>query len=417
MKKLKVVELFSGIGSQAKALKNVSMNFDIIKTCDWDIHSIVAYCLIHNNNLVPQMVLEMSRQEVLDQLKSLNLSSNGKEKINPKYLNSLPTDVLQKIYGAIIESKNAVDIEQLHGTDLPNEIDLMTYSFPCQDLSNVGCFHGYKKGIERNSGSRSSLLWQVERIIYERHDKGLSLPKFLMLENVPALLASRHEASFNEWKMELEELGYVNQIYKLRAPDFGLPQTRCRVIMLSVLTNHDKEKEEFVKNYFLKNDLNDKEYLKKLKIENKELKDLLRLSKEKKYWDEALQMQPRNTKSRRGIWEKNIQITKDMTGNVVVDNVATLTTKQDRHPNSGNIYFDYKGNQKSKFRYLTPRECFLLMGFDEEDFESISNNNFESRKNGNFFTNDILVKLAGNSIPVKILEQVFLQVKYLLSKV
>ena len=58
----------------------------------------------------------------------------------------------------------------------------------------------------------------------------------------------------------------------------------------------------------------------------------------------------------------------DENGNIA-DHSATITTKQDRHPNSGNLYFDYPKNKLSKYRFLTPRECFLLMGFDENDYE------------------------------------------------
>lgn len=417
MKKIKLVELFSGIGSQAKALKNMGINYELAATCEWDIHSMVAYDLIHNNSFIPQDIQNTSKEELLKLLHKYNLSGNGKEKINPKSLSALPKEVLQRVLAAIVKTKNYVDITQLKGKDLPIDVGLLTYSFPCQDLSNVGCFHGYKKGIERNSGSRSSLLWEVERLLYERKNENLPLPKFLMLENVPALLSSKNKNSFDEWKNELVELGYTNIIYKLRAPDFGLPQTRCRVIMISALTEHNQEKETLVKEYFEKHNLNDENYLKKLKIDKNQLSDLLRLSKDAKYWNEALQMQPRDTKSRRDIWINNPQITKDMSGNVVLENVATLTTKQDRHPNSGNIFFDYNGNTRSKFRYLTPRECFLLMGFNEDDFDNIIDNNTESRKGSKFFSNDILVKLAGNSIPVKILEQVFVQINYLFNKI
>lgn len=417
MEKIGLVELFSGIGSQAKALKNIKFDYELIATCEWDIHSMVAYDFIHNGYHLINEVKDLSKKELLDKLSKYNLSSNGKEKINQKSLKALPLDVLKQIYSSIIRTKNFVDVEQLNGNDLPNDIGLITYSFPCQDLSNVGCFHGYKKGIERNSGSRSSLLWEVERILFNRRDSNLKMPKFLMLENVPALLAVRNKKYFDEWKNELVDLGYTNVIYKLRAPDFGLPQTRCRVIMLSIYTGHDLEKEKFVTDYLNKHNLNDLEYVKSLNIKKKKLSDLLRLSTEDKYWNEALSMQPRDTKSRRDIWNNNLQLTKDMSGKVVVENVATLTTKQDRHPNSGNIYFDYENNTKSKYRFLTPRECFLLMGFDEKDFDSIIEHNMESRHGSKFFSNDILVKLAGNSIPVKILEQVFVQVKYLFDKI
>ena len=377
----------------------------------------VAYDFIHNGVGISDDIKALDKPKLLEILSKYNLSGDGKEKINDKFFKSLSVETLQQIYSSILRTNNTVDIEQMSGKDLPNEIDLLTYSFPCQDLSNVGSFHGYKKGIERNSGSRSSLLWQVERMLFERNSSNMKLPKFLMLENVPALLAEKNKKYFDEWKSELVDLGYTNVIYKLRAPDFGLPQTRCRVIMLSVFTGHDEEKENYVNDYFEKHNLNNIDYVKSLNIQKKKLSDLLRLSTEPKYWNEALEMQPRNTKSRQDIWNNNLQITKDMSGKIMVENVATLTTKQDRHPNSGNIYFDYEGNTKSKYRFLTPRECFMLMGFDESDFESVSNNNFYFRKGVKFFSNDVLVKMAGNSIPVKILEQVFIQVQYLLNKI
>jgi DNA (cytosine-5)-methyltransferase 1 len=90
--------------------------------------------------------------------------------------------------------------------------------------------------------------------------------------------------------------------------------------------------------------------------------------------------------------------------------VQTITTKQDRHPNSGNLYFDKGDTNKSSFRFLTPRECFLLMGFDELDYEKLAYSNLKNIRNGEFFTRDINYKLAGNSIVVNILEQVFSQI-------
>ena len=91
----------------------------------------------------------------------------------------------------------------------------------------------------------------------------------------------------------------------------------------------------------------------------------------------------------------------------MADHSATITTKQDRHPNSGYLYFDYPKNKLSKYRFLTPRECFLLMGFDENDYEKIIKNNLASRKGSLFFSRDKMYKLAGNSMVVNVLEQIF----------
>ena len=92
-----------------------------------------------------------------------------------------------------------------------------------------------------------------------------------------------------------------------------------------------------------------------------------------------------------------------------MDDIATITTKQDRHPNSGVIDFSSGVEGKSNFRYLTPRECFLLMGFDEEDFQILIDNNFYCGKKIKLFNNSTLYKLAGNSIVVDVLEAIFSQ--------
>lgn len=140
------------------------------------------------------------------------------------------------------------------------------------------------------------------------------------------------------------------------------------------------------------------------------LKSLLRTNYDSaKIMAEALECQPNDTKSRRSIWNENPQLINEH-GEYQYDTIRTITTKQDRNPNSGNLYFDYENNTKSKFRYLTPRECFLFMGFDENDFENVIKNNPYTRKGSKFFPRDKLIRMAGNSIPVNLLEQVFKQV-------
>lgn len=87
--------------------------------------------------------------------------------------------------------------------------------------------------------------------------------------------------------------------------------------------------------------------------------------------------------------------------------VRTITTKQDRNPNSGNLYFDTNIEGKSKFRYLTPRECLLFMGFKDKDFRNIKKRNVEMHKGDYLFPRDKIIRMAGNSIPVKLLEGLF----------
>lgn len=409
--KFNIVELFSGIGSQAKAFERIStrkdVDFSILNTCEWDVHAIVAYDYIHNGPGIHKNAAKLSRDQLLNKLSSLSLSNDGKVAMNPSTLRAYSTDVLRIIYSSILKTHNLISVEDVKGKDLPNDTTLLTYSFPCQDLSNVGALHGYNKGIDRDAHNRSGLLWEVERMLVERKEGNLKLPEFLLLENVTALEAKRHKSNFDEWKTRLEEMGYYNHINRLYAPDFGIPQNRKRLLMLSVYVGDDPYKKEVVENYFNSHDLNDEDYVKTLSIKKHKLSSILKIDySNKQLFKEALESQPKATKSRKTIWDKNSQIL--LEDGTMKEIVQTITTKQDRHPNSGNLYFNPK-NDGSRYRFLTPRECFMLMGFDEKDYERLIDNNFESRKNALFFSRDRLYKLAGNSIVVNMLEAIFEQ--------
>ncbi len=407
-KNIKLVELFSGIGSQLKALENIGQNVSVLNTCEWNIHAFMAYAAIHDMKGKHENV-HLSKDEIIDRLVELGVSTDGKEPASKTGLQTYNEECLKKIYATVESTRNLVDISKVSGESLSGDIDIMTYSFPCQDLSNVGALHGYNKGIDRNAGSRSGLLWEVERILLERQKKDLYLPHFLLMENVPALNSQRHIKNFEEWQRQLNSLGYYNKQFLLNAKDFGLPQNRERLLMLSVLTNGDPDVEKLVKQFFNNNKLQPNEYLKKQGKGNLKLKDYLKTDYSiSKYYKEALECQPNNTVSRQKIWEENAQLT-DEYGNVKDTITSTLTTKQDRHPNSGNLKVDFK-NGKANFRYLTPRECFMLMGFTEDDFERVLNSNFTVKKNSKLFTRDNLIKMSGNSIAVNVLEAIFLQV-------
>ena len=169
-KKYRIVEFFSGIGSQARALKNIGLDYEVQATCEWDMHAFIAYDAIHNSTDTIKEAEELSKEELCEKLKGYVLSNNGKEAMSFKILSTYSVDVLRRIYSAIERTKNFVDISHVKGEEMPDHTDILTYSFPCQDLSNVGAFHGYNKGIDKNSGSRSSLLWQVGRILSEMKD-------------------------------------------------------------------------------------------------------------------------------------------------------------------------------------------------------------------------------------------------------
>ena len=132
------------------------------------------------------------------------------------------------------------------------------------------------------------------------------------------------------------------------------------------------------------------------------------------YRQEAEECTPNDTVSRREIWKENPQLV--LKGNVInsqYEVIRTITTKQDRNPNSGNLYFESGIKGRGTFRYLTPRECFLFMGFTDEDFDNVIKNNPEIHKNSKLFPRDKLIRMAGNSIPVKLLEGIFYQIKQL----
>ena len=332
-------------------------------------------------------------------------------------LRSYSLESLKRIYAAIKRSKNFVDINSLDGHNMPNNIDILTYSFPCQDLSNVGAFHGYNKGIDKGSGSRSSLLWQVGRILQEMKDDGKNMPRYLLMENVPTLLAERHRNNFDVWKSDLEQLGYISKHFHLNASDFGLPQNRPRLLMISVFVGDDKVCRDKVLNYFenttdqtVVDDYRSSSYYHPIDIS-----DLLRIDYDvKKYRLEAEECTPNDTVSRREIWNENPQLV--LPGNVINTQytvIRTITTKQDRNPNSGNLYFESGIPGKGSFRYLTPRECFLFMGFTDRDFDNVIKRNPEIHKNTKLFPRDKLIRMAGNSIPVKLLEGIFLQIMQL----
>jgi len=410
-----IVELFSGIGSQVKAMENIDIKIGDAYTCEWDIHALTAYDAIHNSPNFPFDFLKLSKNDLLVQLAQYTLSNNGKSSMGFDILKTYSISTLRRIYASIKRCNNFVDVSKLKGETIPDNIDILTYSFPCQDLSNVGAFHGYNKGIDKDSKSRSSLLWQVGRILEEMKASEKRLPKFLLMENVPALLSSRHKNNFMTWIFNLRELGYLSKYYQLNASDFGLPQNRPRLLMISVFVGDDKNFARIVSEFFAQKsekevitDYRESPYFNQFSI-----KDLLRVDySNKQLFDEACECTPNETVSRKKIWDENPQLVLDGNQiNAAFNVVRTITTKQDRNPNSGNLYFDSKIARRSHFRYLTPRECFLFMGFTDDDFDNVTKYKLEIRKGTKLFSRDKLIRMAGNSIPVKLLEGIIYQIK------
>lgn len=190
---IRLIELFAGYGSQALALQYAGIPFEHHFVCEFDKYAMQSYNDIHGTNF------EVS------------------------------------------------DVCDIHGTDLNvTDLDkyryLLTYSFPCTDLSLAG----KRAGMSRDSGTRSSLLWQVERLLQEcaelqkeQPDK-YGLPQYLLMENVPQVVSKDNLKLFSEWTQFLFRLGYDSQYKLLNAKDFGVPQNRERCFMVSILRSEHK---------------------------------------------------------------------------------------------------------------------------------------------------------------------------------
>ena len=165
----------------------------------------------------------------------------------------------------------------------------------------------------------------------------------------------------------------------------------------------------YLSRYFDENNLENAEIASKYSTRSFRLKDVLRLDyNNTDYRREADASQPNDTPSREKILQENDLL---YDGESIKDIcVNTVTTRQDRNPNSGVITYDNGIAGKTKWRYLTPRECFMLMGFDEEDFRRVSTCDPDFNVGKKLFTTGKLIKLAGNSICVDVLEAIFRQI-------
>lgn len=226
--KIRLIELFAGVGSQAMALRDIGADFEHYKVCEFDKYAIASYNAIHGTNFEPS------------------------------------------------------DITKLKGEDLEIEDTdkytyLMTYSFPCQDLSLAG----KQKGMSKGAGTRSGLLWEVERLLNETKN----LPQVLLMENVPQVHAEKNLLDFENWLAFLRSKGYYNFWQDLNAKDYGIPQNRKRCFCVSILSD-DFIEFDFPKSQELKLKMKDllesdvdekyyinipkaKELIEKLVVENK----------------------------------------------------------------------------------------------------------------------------------------------------
>lgn len=366
-KKLRVFEAFAGIGAQASALKRANINHEIVGISDWFIDAIECYSAIHCNDR--EIVIPNEKQEVLEYLSKYTFSYDSVHETNISKLNE---DRLRDLYRAHVKSNNFGSITQINPESMP-QTDLLVYSFPCQDLSTGGLCKGMKKG----SGTRSGLLWEIERILLGLKELN-RLPEYLLLENVKTIKASSNIDDLNQWLGFLESIGYKNDdCMILNSLDFGIPQDRERAFIVSHLGSKlniepkvralQKPRKYNIRD-FIKDDYDNN-------ATHKQEADIAQLNK---------------TPSRDEMWRINGKEINDETV------IRTITCNMDRTHTAA--LFRYNGIKGNTYRRLTLREAFLLMGFTEEEYSLAAGLGFSYRK---------LNKLIGNSIVVNVLHAIF----------
>lgn len=234
-KPLRLITLFSGYDSQALALKYLGVPFEHYRTCEWAIPSIQALKDLHFENDDTDYSVGMSKAQLVETLYKSGVSADYNIPLTKEQLQRYGESKLRKIYNNIHACHNLVSICNAKGEDLGiKETNkycyLLTYSFPCQDLSAAGL----GKGMERGSGTRSGMLWEVERLLKETKE----LPQVLLMENVKQVIGQKNIKAFAEWIAFLDKLGYHSKWQVINATDFSIPQNRERCFMVSVLGNH-----------------------------------------------------------------------------------------------------------------------------------------------------------------------------------
>lgn len=367
-KPIRLIELFAGIGSQAKALKNLGVDFEHYRICEFDKYAVASYNAVHGTNF----------------------ETSDITKITANDLGIVDTDKYCYI---------------------------MTYSFPCQDLSNAGL----GKGMAKGSGTRSGLLWEVERLL----DECSELPNILLMENVPQVIGQNNIQHFAKWLEKLEQLGYKNKWQVLNAKDYGIPQNRERCFMVSILGDYYYEFPNTIP----------------LKLR---LKDMLEVKVDKKYYlsDRIIDYFTNHSKE---CEEKGNGFRFEPTdGNCVSKCITTraggrmddnfiaekipffqsgLIQPTDREYKKNNNkrteciewkndntshalrtvvipVVRLKTNRRFRIRKLTPKECWRLMGFEDKDIDNAI---------AIGMSNAQLYKQAGNSIVVNVLMAIFSQ--------
>ena len=359
---IRLIELFAGYGSQAMALKRIGAKFEHYRVVEFDKYAIASYNAVHGTDF--------------------------------------PTMDITKVHA-----------EDLNICDTSAFTYLLTYSFPCTDLSVAGKQAGMSKG----SGTRSGLLWEVERILTEIRDSNGELPQILFMENVPQVHSQDNMPDFRKWLDFLESLGYTNYYQDLNAKNYGVAQNRERCFMFSFLGNYSYDFPQPIPltkriRDYLEEVVDDKFY-----VSDKALKGFAKHAKKQKEKGNGFHAVIKNvddmspTISARYYKDGSDCIIKvagrinsSQDGKVVyTDGIApTLTVGHCNVPKIADpamrkLYESVK--LQHIIRKLTPRECGRLMGVSDEDIDKMAAVN----------SNTQLYKQFGNSIVVDVMCAMF----------
>ena len=378
MSKLRIFETFAGIGSQTKALDNIKADYEVVATSEWYTDAIIGYNAIHKNK-----VNKIDRTKGIKFLENYTLSNDSKKPLTS--FKRMSDDKIAKLVSSIKNVNNLGSILDINGRDVP-EHDLLTYSFPCQDLSIA--VKG--KGLSRDSGTRSSLMWEVFRILSEIDKSSNNLPKFLVMENVPAIQNIKYKEGLDHFKEELNTLGYTEHYeITLVASHLGIPQRRKRYFMISLhtLISGGGKNTSFANLENIKKPLKFK------------LKDIVR--KEARYTNrEEMYIRAINKRdeglnkvyTRLGVYPTFAQA--NIVTGIKHDTIGTVTFSGENSRQRVALIEDEKLRVKEMGGY----ENIRLMGFDKLDYKRLKAAGISDRK---------ISGLAGNSIVVQQLEEIF----------
>lgn len=249
--KLSMNTLFAGIGAQEYGIKKSGcFELTVVSTSEIDRDAVISYAAIHNG-LTPEMIDEYPNYPDIEEMKielaEKNIGDPDKKK-PLRWLNKASEKEIKKYWLACRLNNNLGDICKIK--KLP-WADLWTVSFPCQDISCAG----KKKGFKKNSGTRSSLVWEQIRLLKKAVEDGIP-PKYLLFENVIDLLR-KFKDGFNEICTELSRLGYNTYALVLDAQNCGVPQSRKRAFVISIRKDLDTGRFDFPKPFPLENQLED----------------------------------------------------------------------------------------------------------------------------------------------------------------